>query len=73
MGWDVKKGMVCVKPSVEFQKEGEPSLVIAALSGSETELNKELDAIADFCENSGFGRIEAEVSFMDHIDSLTEE
>lgn len=64
---------VCVKPSSEFQKDGEPSLVIASLSGSATELNKELDAIADFCENSGFGRIETEVSFMDHLDSLVEE
>lgn len=67
------KFKVCVKPSQEFQREGEPSLVIASLSVSETELNKELDAIADFCENSGFGRIASEVSFMDHLDSLVED
>ena len=66
------KFKVCVKPSVEFQKEGEPSLVIASLNSSEAELHKELDHIADFCEDSGFGRIAAEVSFVDHVDMIAE-
>ena len=32
-----------------------------------------IDKIIDFCENSGFGRIESEDSFLEHFDTILEE
>ena len=47
-------------------------LAIAALGSSEERLTSTLDAISEFCEASGFGRIAAEQTLMDHIDSLAD-
>ena len=32
-----------------------------------------IDNIIDFCEDSGFGRIESEDTFMEHFDTILEE
>lgn len=47
-------------------------LAVAALASSEERLTQTLDAIADFCEDSGFGRIASEQALMDDIESLSE-
>lgn len=49
---------------------GDPAVAIAALASSEERLSQTLDAITDFCENSGFGRIASEQALLDHIDTL---
>jgi hypothetical protein len=52
-------------------EDGElPSLGIASLAHSEEALARQLDAICEFCESSGFGRIESERTLMDHIDAF---
>ncbi|MCX6111587.1 MAG: DUF503 family protein [Proteobacteria bacterium] len=47
-------------------------LAIAALGSSEERLTNTLDAISEFCEASGFGRIASEQTLMDHIDALAD-
>jgi uncharacterized protein YlxP (DUF503 family) len=46
------------------------SLAVTALGSSEEKLSRTLDAIVDFCEESGFGRIASEEALLDHIDAL---
>ena len=47
-------------------------LAIAALGSSEERLTNTLDAISEFCEASGFGRVASEQTLMDHIDTLAD-
>lgn len=54
------------------ENEGD-GLAIAALGSSEERLTQTLDAISDFCEDSGFGRIASEQALMDHMDTLQED
>lgn len=51
---------------------GDASVAVAALASSEERLSHTLDAITDFCEDSGFGRIASEQALLDHIDNLEE-
>lgn len=53
--------------------EGGEGLAVAALASSEERLTQTLDAISDYCENSGFGRIGSELALLDHIDTLAEQ
>ena len=48
------------------------SIAIAALGSSSERLSQTLDAITEFCEGAGFGRIEAEQSLMDDLDAITD-
>lgn len=52
-------------------QDGEPpTLAMASLAHSEEALARQLDAICEFCESSGFGRIESERTLLDHIDAF---
>ena len=51
---------------------GSNAVAITALASTEERLTHTLDAIAEFCESSGFGRIESEQSLVDHIDALAD-
>jgi uncharacterized protein YlxP (DUF503 family) len=62
---------VCCSP-YSIQEGGAAALAIAALSGSENQLSRTLDEIANFCETSGFGRIEAESTLLDDVESIEE-
>jgi hypothetical protein len=55
------------------QDDGETSIAYTSLALSEESLNKQLDAVATFCEEQGFGRIADEAVLMDHIDSIGED
>ena len=64
-----KKFKVCVRPAMEFKKEKIPAIVIATLGTTEQAISQQLDSIADFLEDSGFGRIDTEQTILDFIDS----
>lgn len=64
---------VCVMPCQTYEDDGEVALALTSLAISEEALTKQLDAISEFCEQSGFGRIEEEKTLLDHIDSFGEE
>ncbi len=64
---------ITVMPYGSMQEDGETSIAYTSLASSEESLNKQLDAIASFCEESGMGRIADEAVLMDHIDSIGEE
>jgi len=36
-------------------------------------LGRQLDSICEFCESSGFGRIDTERTLMDHVDSFSDD
>jgi uncharacterized protein YlxP (DUF503 family) len=48
------------------------AIAITALGSSEERLSHTLDAIAEFCETSGYGRILSEQTLMDHLDALAD-
>jgi uncharacterized protein YlxP (DUF503 family) len=58
--------------AVHEHNDAGPSLAIAALSSSAERLDQTLDAISEFCESSGYGRVESEQSLVDHIDALAD-
>lgn len=47
-----------------------PMIGVASLGHSEEALSRQLDSICEFCESSGFGRIETERTLLDHFDSF---
>lgn len=47
-----------------------PTIAVASLAHSEESLTRQLDSICEFCESSGFGRIDMERTLLDHIDSF---
>jgi len=53
-------------------KDTATAIALTALGSSEERLTHTLDAIAEFCENSGYGRITSEQTLMDHIDALAD-
>ncbi len=54
---------------IEYPGEA-PVIAIASLAYSEESLSRQLDSICEFCESSGFGRIDTERTLLDHIDSF---
>lgn len=64
---------ITVMPYGTMQDDGESSIAYTSLASSEEALNKQLDAISAFCEESGMGRIADEAVLMDHIDSIGED
>ena len=55
----------------QIEEPGEPPVIaIASLAYSEESLSRQLDSICEFCESSGFGRIDTERTLLDHIDSF---
>lgn len=51
---------------------GDGGVAITALASTEEKLTRTLDAVVDFCEESGFGRVASEEALLDHIDALAE-
>jgi hypothetical protein len=64
---------ITVMPYGNMSDDGETSIAYTSLASSEESLSKQLDAIASFCEEQGFGRIADEAVLMDHIDSIGED
>ena len=66
-----KRFQVCVKVDREAQSFGH-SIVVTCLDHKNETLSSRLDKISLFCEESGFGRIESEETFFDHVENLFE-
>lgn len=45
------------------------AIMVALLDRSEAGLTKQIDAIIDFCEDSGFGRVEGEETIFEAFDA----
>lgn len=45
-------------------------IAVAALGPHEERLSRQLDAIVEFCEQSGIGRVINEQALIDHIDNI---
>lgn len=54
------------------EDDGHTSFAYTSLAHSSESLTKQLDSIAEFCEEQGFGRIADEAVLMDDIDSIGE-
>ena len=58
----------CVKVDQMATRKSAPTLVIAQLNAHQSSLQNQMDQIIDFCEDSGFGRVESEEAIMDILD-----
>ena len=47
-----------------------PTILLSCIHESDNELSKLLDQVTDFCEESGYGRVEEESSFFESFDNL---
>lgn len=45
------------------------AIMIALLDRSDSGLTQQIDTIIDFCEDSGFGRVESEETIFEHFDA----
>lgn len=63
---------VCAAIHASEADDGATSLVLAALGSQEEKLSQSIDAIAEFCESQGMGRIASEDALMDHIDAVSD-
>jgi uncharacterized protein YlxP (DUF503 family) len=61
---------VAILPGQVEDSGDAPVLAVASLAHSEEALSRQLDSICEFCESSGFGRIDTERTLLDHIDSF---
>ena len=61
---------VTVLPCSTVEEDGVTAIAYTSLAHSEESLSKQLDAIAQFCEDAGFGRIADEAVLMDHIENI---
>lgn len=61
---------VCAAACSNEEDDGSSSLALTALGSSEEKLSGILDAIGEFCESSGFGRVASETALMDDIEAL---
>ncbi len=46
------------------------TIIVSLLGHSEHKLSQTLDEVAEYCEFSGFGRIDSETTFLDDIENL---
>ncbi|MBM4253810.1 MAG: DUF503 domain-containing protein [Deltaproteobacteria bacterium] len=46
------------------------ALAITAIGSSSERIDQTLDAISEFCESSGYGRVESEQALVDHFEAL---
>jgi hypothetical protein len=53
-------------------EDGVTAFAYTSLAHSPESLSKQLDSIAEFCEEQGFGRIADEAVLMDDVDSIGE-
>ncbi len=56
-----------------IEKDGVTSIAYAAFGSNESQLGSFLEQIADFCEGSGFGRIENHNRIIESLDHMDEE
>ncbi len=63
---------VCVQPLIHDKDSDFLGMAIASLGQAEERLSQQVDAIAEFCEESGFGRVAKEETLIDHMDSFGE-
>ncbi len=61
---------VCAAVCGDEEEGGVSAIAITALGSSEERLSQTLDAISEFCETAGFGRVESEQALMDHVDAI---
>lgn len=61
---------VVALPVAVGDEDGDTAIAYTSLAHSSESLTKQLDAIASFCEDQGFGRIADEAVLMDDIDSI---
>lgn len=64
-----KRFKVSARPAA-LTETGEASLAIAAVDRSQEKLSRMMDEISELCEQSGFGRVDHELSLMDHFDNI---
>src|SRR5437867_1571062 len=65
---------VCAKGVIESQNESvHASLVVSSLGNGEEKLAQLVDSISQFCEESGYGRVVNQETFIDHIDVLLDD
>lgn len=57
----------------DSRRNGEMAIIAVMLQPAESEVQREIDALALFCEQSGFARISGELIFLDHVDALWDE
>jgi uncharacterized protein YlxP (DUF503 family) len=63
---------VCAAVCLEEEAAGAASVAVTALGSTAERLTETLDALTEFCETSGFGRIDSEQTLMDHIDAVAD-
>jgi hypothetical protein len=63
---------VVAMPITTVEEDGVTAIAYTSLAISSDALSRQLDAIAEFCESQGFGRIADEAVLMDDIDSIGE-
>ena len=73
-------GVLCEKVRSRFKvsaavshtpnQDGYSAIAIAHLAKSEAHLSKKLDAIVEYCESAGLGRVAEDAALIDHIDNL---
>ncbi len=64
---------ISVEITEDFHKGGDAGIMVAAIHPNEMKLSNMIDAIADACENSGFGRIHSENTILEDFESFQEE
>jgi uncharacterized protein YlxP (DUF503 family) len=55
------------------KQNGVNAIMVALLDRSEAALTQQIDSIIDFCENSGFGRVEGEETIFEDFDAWPKE
>ena len=64
---------VCALAQPTDSRHGSLGIVLTFLGHHQEQVNQTMDAVIDYCENSGFGRIDQELTLMDHVDNLAED
>ena len=65
-----KKYRISVLHGDLTEKSGSAALYLACLDRRREQLDRKLDQICATCEESGFGRVSMEKSFLEHFDAL---
>ncbi len=63
---------VCASVCEADEEQGTTSIAVATLGSTEERLTQSLDALSEFCESHGIGRVESEQTLMDHIDAISD-
>lgn len=64
---------VCAMATFQPSSQEPIGIAVTALGSDEEKLSKLLDGIVDFCEQSGFGRVQDELSWVESIDALEDQ